>query len=130
MTSKQPDPEPEAPEVELEPLHWQPPEVDDLKVVYTAFIEHPAAVCTLTVTVARKLYKTKELEGLLKEMVAGLVVTEPQSEDDTADDQEPPSDLDLDHQARLGVEVRLRAPDGTFGATVIVRTAVAAEGDP
>jgi len=130
MTSKQPDPEPEAPEVRLEPLLWQPPEVDDLKVVYTASIEDRAAVCTLTVTVARKLYKTEELEGLLNEMKAALVVTEPYSEEDTVDDGEPPSDLDLDNQARFGVEVRLRAPDGTFGATVIVRTAVAKEGDP
>jgi len=108
-----------------------PVEQDDQKVVYKASIKKPEAVFTLTVTVARPRDEKQELElkRFLDDMEGGFVLTEPNLEEDTADDQEPdPGNLDTEVQ--FVVEVRPRGLDRTLEATVVVRTAIEAEEDP
>jgi hypothetical protein len=131
VTSKQPDPEPEDSAVKLQRMDFKRVEQDDHKAVYTASIEEPEAVCTLTVTVARPRDEKEELElkRFLKDMEGGFVLTEPNLEEDTADDREPdPGNLDTELQ--FVVEVRPRGPDRTLDATVVVKTAIEAEEDP
>ena len=130
MTSTQPDPEPEDPAVRLRHMDFRPVEVDDYKAVYRAFIddaEAPGApVYALTVTVASPGDgEAEELERFLNDMEAGFVLTAPNPEEDTGDDQEPLPDLDLDKEILIEPQlVQLRTLDGTFGVTVVVRTAV------
>ena len=123
MTSKQPDPEPEDPAVKLQPMDFKRVEQDDHKAVYKASIEKPEAVCTLTVTVARPRDEKEELElkRFLNDMKGGFVLTEPNPEEDTADDRESvPGNPDT--ELLIEVEVRPRGLDGTLEATVVVRT--------
>jgi hypothetical protein len=131
VTSKQPDPEPEDPAVTLQRMDFKLVEQDDHKAVYKASIEKPEAVFTLTVTVARPRDEKEELElkRFLKDMEGGFVLTEPNLEEDTADDREPdPGNLHTELQ--FAVEVRPRGLDRTLEATVVVRTAIEAEEDP
>jgi hypothetical protein len=136
MTSNQHDLEPEAPAVRLQYMNFQPVEEDDRKAVYRAFIEDDdapgAPVYALTVTVASPGDReAEELERFLNDMEAGFVLTAPNPEEDTGDDREPLPDLDLDKEILIEPQlVRLRTLDGTFGVTVVVRTAVAEGEDP
>jgi hypothetical protein len=111
-------------------------EQDHHKAVYRAFFEDDdapgAPVYALTVTVASPGdWTAEELERFLKEMEVGFVLTSPNPEEDTGDDREaPPDPPDLAKEILIAPQlVRLRTLDGTFGVTVVVRTAVAAEDD-
>jgi hypothetical protein len=136
MTSTQPEPGPEAPAVRLQDIDFQLVTEDDHKAVYKAIIEDDdapgAPVYALTVTVASPGdWTAKELERFLNEMEAGFVLTAPNPEEDTGADREPLPDLDLDKEILIEPQlVQLRTLDGTFGVTVVVRTAVAEGKDP
>jgi hypothetical protein len=138
MTSTQPEPEPEDLAVRLQHMDFKPMAQDDHKIaVYRALIQDDRApgepLYALTVTVAspRNDKEAQELKNFLSEMEAGFVLTAPNPEEDTADDREQPlPDFDLAKEALIQPElVRLRTLDGTFGVTVVVRTAVAEEED-
>lgn len=133
MTSTQPDLEPEIPAVKVQRMKFPPGEVDEHKAVYRAVIDDGAApgapIWALTVTVARELFEAEELKSFISEIDAGFVLTAPNTED-IADDREPAPDLDLAQEILIEPElVRLRALDGTFGFTAVVRTAVAEADD-
>jgi hypothetical protein len=133
MTSKKRG---QAPKVKLQHMDFQPLMEDDSKVVYRAEINDDKApgkpVWRMTVTAARpKNEEEKEkLEGFMKEMEVGFVLTPPHPEDDTDDDQEPVPDLDLENEILIEHQlVRTRTLDGTSGATVVVSTLAEGE-DP
>ena len=137
MKSTQPDPEPKGPAVKLQHMKFQPVEQDEHKAVYRAIIEDDDApgkpVYALTVTVAPPgdSEAKKQLDSFLSEMEAGFVLTARNPEEDAGDNREPLPDLDLAKEILIEPQlVRLRALDGLFGVTVVVRTAVDEGEDP
>jgi hypothetical protein len=118
-------------------MKFEPVQQDDHKAVYRAIIEDDDApgkpVYALTVTVAPPGdgESKKELDRFLNEMEAGFVLTARNPEEVAGDDREPRPDPDLRKEILIEPQlVRLRALDGLFGVTVVVRTAVAEGEDP
>jgi len=126
MTSKQPDPQPEASAVRLQRMRFELLEQDHNKAVYRAFMKNDGAACALTVTVAPPGDEVKKLQEFMDDVRAGFVLV-PDPAEDTGDDPKSVPELDLNKQVLFEVGVPVRTPDGLFGAFVVVETAVAGE---
>jgi len=116
-------------------MDFQLLEEDDQKWVYKAEIEDDDApekpVWRMTVTAGKpedpkEQEKEKEkLERFMNEMEVGFVLTPPNPEEGTGDDQEP---LDLGNEIMIEHQlVRTRTKDGPSGAMVVVNTVVEGE---
>jgi hypothetical protein len=125
MTSKQPDPEPEVPEVELQSMNFERVEQDDLKVVYKASIRQQDADCKLSVTVIRP-GDEKELRSLLDGIKAGFVFKALTLEDNTDDGLKSVPELNLNTEIKFEIEVQPHVLDSTFESYVVVEATVAA----
>lgn len=135
MEDQQCDPCAEITVVDLKPLTFDLAEDNGTAAIYVARVDEPDAPggpeYALTVTVAspRQDAEAKaEIDAFLSEMRAAFLLTAPNPDEDSPDDQEP-GPFDIAAEIQIVPElVQLRTLKGTFGVTAIVRTEVE-EGD-
>jgi len=125
MTSKQPYPEPEVPEVELQSMRFERVQQDALKVVYEASIRQQDADCTLSVTVAPP-EDEKELISFLDDIKAAFVFKALTQKENTDDGLKSVPELNLKTEIGIEIAVQPHVLDSTFESYVVVETTVAA----
>jgi hypothetical protein len=128
MKQQESSPWAENPISELQPLNFKPVPTDPRLVAYQALIKSPAPgmpMFSVTVTAASPgddQQAERELQSLLSNMRAGLLVTEGGPVQDAPDDPEP---FNPDTEIEIKVElVEQGTTERTFGVIMVIQTAV------